>query len=227
MGKKLHDNSLGLVAALLFILALAGQTLAGHSVYNDQQRDHGEQPVSLAEYVRGAHFGEATFENWESEFLQMGMFIFLTALLIQRGSAESKKPEDEQEPGEKDEGVEDPALHRRDPRAPWPVRYGGWVSRVYSSSLSIAFLLLFLATFWLHAATGASEHSAEKVAHGGQAVSTLRYLGEPQFWFESLQNWQSEFLAVLAIVVLSIFLRQHGSPESKPVHAPHEQTGSE
>jgi len=227
MGKKLHDNSLGLVAALLFLLALVGQTLTGHRVYNDEQIEHGEQPVHLAEYLRGAHFGEATFENWESEFLQMGMFIFLTALLIQRGSAESKKPEDEHEPGERPEGEEDPALHRNDPNAPWPVRYGGWVAKVYANSLGLAFLVLFLVTFWLHAAAGAAAHSAEETAHGGQAVSTLEYLGESQFWFESFQNWQSEFLAVLSIVVLSIFLRQKASPESKPVHAPHEQTGTE
>ncbi|HEU0015650.1 MAG TPA: DUF6766 family protein [Longimicrobium sp.] len=227
MGKKLHDNSLGLVAVLLFVIALVGQTLTGHSVYNDEQVEHGERPVGLVEYLRQGHFGEATFENWESEFLQMGVFIFLTALLVQRGSAESKKPEDEREPGEKDEREDDPALHRGDPDAPWPVRYGGWAAKVYSNSLSIAFLVLFLATFALHAVTGAREFSAEETAHGGQPVSALEYLGEPQFWFESFQNWQSEFLAVLAIVMLSIFLRQHGSPESKPVHAPHEQTGSE
>ncbi|HEX7242800.1 MAG TPA: DUF6766 family protein [Longimicrobiaceae bacterium] len=222
---RLHDNGLSLVAALLFALAMVGQSLTGHAVYNQDQKDHGGTEVGYLEYLATGHFGEATFENWESEFLQMGMFIFLTAFLVQRGSAESKKPEDE---GADEEAVnEDPRLHRADPGAPWPVRRGGWTLKVYENSLSIAFLLLFLLAFAGHAVTGAREYSAEQQEHGAPSVTTLEYLGEPQFWFESFQNWQSEFLAVRSIVGLSIFLRQRGSPESKPVHKPHLETGNE
>ena len=167
-------------------------------------------------YLTTAHFGEATFENWESEFLQMAMYVVLTVKLMQWGSAESKPLE-----GETDVD-EDPRLHRNDPDAPWPVRRGGWVLAIYRRSLSLAFVALFLAAFALHAATGSRAYNAEQAMSGGTDHTTgWSYLLRSQFWFESLQNWQSEFLAVAAIVLLSIVLRQHGSPESKPVHAPH------
>jgi hypothetical protein len=166
------------------------------------------------------------FENWESELLQMGMYVLLTAFLVQRGSAESKQPGDELEGG-KEEMDEAPVLHRDDPNAPWPVRYGGLGLKLYENSLSLAFLLLFLLTFLGHAAGGVAEYNAEQREHGGEAVTLLGYLATSRFWFESLQSWQSEFLAVLSIVVLSIFLRQRGSPESKPVHAPLGQTGAD
>ena len=171
--------------------------------------------------MRTAHFGEATFENWESEFLQMGSYVLLTVALRQRGSSESKKLEGE------DPVDEDPANHRNDPDAPWPVRRGGIALTLYKNSLSIAFIVMFLLSWWLHAVTGARSFGADQIAHGSTAVSTWGYMHRATFWFESFQNWQSEFLAVASIVVLSIFLRQEGSPESKPVHAPHSQTGSE
>jgi hypothetical protein len=216
-----RENSLSLVLfGLFFVTFIVGQSLAGQRAYNADQRDHGEDPVSYVEYVRTSHFGEATFENWESEFLQMGAYVLLTVWLWQKGSAESKGFEG-------DEPVdEDPAKHRHDPDAPWPVRVGGVPSLLYRNSLSIAFLTLFLLSWWLHAVTGARAFSSEQVEHGGQPVSTVEYLTESQFWFESLQNWQSEFLAVGMIVLLTVFLRQQGSPESKPVHAPLAKTGS-
>src|SRR5215207_8036061 len=222
MRRRLRENSLSLVSfGLFFLVFVFGQSLAGHRAYNEEQVDHGEAEVGYGEYLTSAHFGEATFENWESEFLQMGAYVLLTVWLRQRGSAESKKLEGE-------EAVdEDPSKHRGDPDAPWPVRRGGVALVLYRNSLSIAFLVLFLLSWWLHAVTGASEYSAEQIAHGGQSVDTLQFLTRAQFWFESLQNWQSEFLAVAAIVVLTIYLRQQGSPESKPVHAPHSETGSE
>ncbi len=223
--RRLRDNGLAIVASLLFAAAMVGQAVAGRGAYNAEQRDHGQPEVGFAEYLATPHFAEATFENWESEFLQMGMYVLLTAFLVQRGSAESKKPADEREAGG-EEIDEDPRLHRGDPDAPWPVRRGGWVLKLYENSLGIAFLLLFAASFLGHAASGAAELSEEQAAHGGEAVSMLRYMGEPRFWFESFQNWQSEFLAVVSIVVLSIFLRQKGSPESKPVHQPHRETGA-
>ncbi|HEX8694628.1 MAG TPA: DUF6766 family protein [Longimicrobium sp.] len=223
MSRKLRNSSLSIVAALLFLLAMVGQGVAGYKAHNQEQRDHGEPEIGVAQYLRSGNFLEATFENWESEFLQMAMFIFLTAFLVQKGSSESKKPKEES--GGEDEHDEDPRKHRDDPDAPWPVRRGGVVLKVYESSLSLVFFLLFAATFLGHAAAGAADFSQEQVEHGGQPVSLGQYLGEPRFWFESFQNWQSEFLAVLAIVVFSIWLRQRGSPESKPVHAPHHETG--
>jgi hypothetical protein len=223
---RLRNNGLSVVAFALFFAAVAGQSVAGLKVHNEEQASHGAPPLSWGAYVTGSDFGEAIFENWESEFLQMGLFVFLTALLVQKGSAESKKPPDEEGAGE--EAIdEDPRLHRDDPHAPGPVRRGGWVLKVYENSLSLAFFCLFGASFVLHGITGAEKYSDEQVLHGEAPVGTLEYMRSARFWEESLQNWQSEYLAVLSIVVLSIYLRQRGSPESKPVHKPHHETGNE
>jgi len=205
----------GLFAGFLLCMSLAGQR-----EYNEDQTEHGEQTVSYAKYVQTGHFVEAVFENWESEFLQMGGFVLLTVFLFQKGSPESKKLEG-------DEPVdEDPRDTDRDD-APWLVSTGGVKTWVYERSLSIVLFALFFLSFALHAAGGAREYSSEQVAHGGAEVSTLAYLKTSRFWFESFQNWQSEFLAVGALVVLSIYLRQRGSPESKPVAAAHAETGTE
>ena len=214
MRRFIRDNSLGLTSVALFLIFfVGGQTVAGHRAYNEDQRDHGEAPVSYGKYLTTAHFGEATFENWESEFLQMGAYVLLTVRLRQRGSAESKSLEG-------DESVDEaPEAHRNDPDAPWPVRVGGLPLSIYKHSLSIAFFVLFFLAWYLHAVTGSHEYSNEQLAHGGTAVNTWQYMHRAQFWFESFQNWQSEFLAVAAIVVFTIFLREQGSPESKPVHA--------
>lgn len=224
MSRFPRNNSLSLVAALLFALAMVGQAVAGLGAYNGEQRDHGQAAVGVAEYLTTGHFLEATFENWESEFLQMAMFIFLTAFLVQKGSAESNKPEDEEGAGE-EERLEDPRAHRDDPGAPWPVRRGGLALKLYQNSLSLVLFILFVASFLGHAAAGAAEFSEEEAEHGGEGVTLLGYLAEPRFWFESFQNWQSEFFSVGAIIVLAIFLRERGSPESKPVAAPHSETG--
>jgi hypothetical protein len=209
-----HDHGLSLTLLIFFLTTLLGQALAGWGAYNEEQRQHAETTVSLAEYLATGHFGEATFENWESEFLQMAFYVLLTVFLYQRGSSESKRPDviemvdlDPRESPDKDS-------------APWPVRRGGWALVLYENSLSIAFGVLFLVSFALHAITGVREHNAEQIAHGELPVTVAQYVSGPQFWFESFQNWQSEFLALLAMVVLSIFLRQRGSPESKPVDAP-------
>jgi hypothetical protein len=162
-------------------------------------------------------------ENWESEFLQMFVFIMLTVFLYQKGSAESKDPD-------KEETVDrDPRTSRDKQDAPWPVRRGGLVLKLYENSLGLTFLLLFLLTFYLHAVGGAGEYNQDKVEHGGNEppVSTFAYMATSRFWFESLQNWQSEFFSIGLMVVLTIWLRQKGSPESKPVDAPHDQTGNE
>jgi hypothetical protein len=225
MRRFLKDNGLSLVVLALFLATLVGQTISGRLAYNEEQRDHGASTVGVAEYLRTGHFAEAVFENWESEFLQMGVYVFLTAFLVQRGSAESKKPDDErEEAGEAEE--DDPAAHRDDPDAPWPVRRGGIVLRIYENSLSLAFLLLFLLSFLGHGLGGAAEFNEERREHGQAALTTLGYMASSRFWFESLQNWQSEFLSVYSIVLLSIVLRQRGSPESKPVYAPDRQTGA-
>jgi hypothetical protein len=221
MRRFLRENSLSIVVFVLFFFTfIVGQSLSGHRSFNADQKDHGDAPVTYWAYLRTGHFGEATFENWESEFLQMGSYVLLTVWLRQRGSAESKSL-DEDEPTD-----EDPSLHSDDPDAPWPVRRGGLALRLYKNSLALAFFALFFLSFWLHAVTGAHAYSSEQAQHGGSSVTTVEFLQTSEFWFQSLQNWQSEFLAVASIVVLSIFLRQQGSPESKPVHAPHSATGN-
>ena len=214
-------NGLSIVIGALFIALLVGQVFAGERQYNDEREKHGEPALALRAYLASGHFLEATAENWESEFLQMAAYVFFTVWLFQRGSAESKSLD---EPEEVDR---DPRLARgkRLAEAPWPVRRGGVVLRLYEHSLSIALFLLFLASFAAHAVGGLRLHNAEALAHGEPLQTLSDYLSSAQFWFESLQNWQSEFLAILSMVVLSIFLRQRGSPESKPVDAPHSQTG--
>jgi hypothetical protein len=218
-GRAWRDNGLSIVLVAAFLAMWLGQAMTGWSVYNSDRRDQGMPPVSFAAYLQSGHFGEATFENWESEFLQMAGYVLLTVFLFQRGSSESKRPGaielvdvDARE-----------APNRRD--APWPVRSGGLALRLYEHSLSIAFGAIFLASFCLHATTGARAYSEEQIARGGSAVGTLEFITTSQFWFESFQNWQSEFLSLFAMVVLSIVLRQRGSPESKPVHAPTWETG--
>ncbi len=217
----LRENGLALVIFGMFLLTwLVGQTLTGWHTYNSDQEQHGQATIGFARYLTTGHFGEATFENWESEFLQMGTYVLLLVWLRQKGSPESKSLESD------DEVDERPEHHRLDPDAPWPVRRGGFVLAIYKNSLAIAFFALFLASFLLHGLTGHAEYNAELKEHGETAVSTLHFMRTSEFWFQSFQNWQSEFLAIGAIVVLGIYLRQQGSPESKPVHAPHKDTGS-
>ena len=222
MRKLLHENGLSLALLLLFLTTLvAGQTWSGHLQHNEERRDHGQPELSYGAYLQSDHFLEATMENWESEFLQMFVYVLLTVSLFQKGSSESKKL-DEPEPVDRD-----PRESPDKKRAPWPVRRGGLILRLYENSLSLAFLLLFLASFFLHAVGGAGEYNSEQLEHGGETVTVLQYLGTSQLWFESFQNWQSEFLALFSMVVLSIWLRQRGSPESKPVDAPHGHTGTD
>ena len=220
-GSFFRNNGLSLVLlGLFFFTLLIGQSVVGHLEHNADQQQHGQPAITYLEYLVTDHFLEATMENWESEFLQMFFFIILTAFLFQKGSAESKKPDEE-------ESVDrDPRKSRNKKDAPWPVRKGGLVLTIYEHSLSLAFLLLFLFTFVLHAVGGAGEYNQEQNQHGQQqSVSVIGYMGTSRFWFESLQNWQSEFLAVGSMVVLTIFLRERGSKESKPVDSPHSQTG--
>ena len=220
MRRFFRNNGLTVVMLALFLFALAGQIATGRHEYNDDQTEHGQPAVGLGEYLTTGHFVEATFENWESEFLQMACYVLLTVFLFQKGSSESKDPDKDAE-----EVDRDPRLARDKADAPGPVRRGGLALKLYENSLFLAFALLFLLTFALHAAGGHIEYSEEQQAHGRPEVSLFGYLASSRFWFESFQNWQSEFLSVAAIVLLSIWLRQRGSPESKPVDAPHSETG--
>lgn len=219
MKKFWRNNSLSIVLFAAFFVCLVGQILTGHAVYNEERQEHRQSVVSMPAYLTSGHFGEAVFENWESEFLQMAAYVLLTVFLFQKGSAESKDPDAAEESDEK------PESKSSDSNAPWPVRRGGLILTLYKNSLLIAFALLFLMSFALHAVEGARENCREGTVHQQGCESLQEYVTGSQFWFESFQNWQSEFLAVGSIVVLSIFLRQQGSPESKPVAAPHSTTG--
>lgn len=212
MSRFWRENGLSIVLLSLFAAFWVGQALTGWRHEIDERRQHGEAPVALSRYLRSGGFWEATGENWESEFLQMAAFVILTAFLRQKGSPESKTLEGD---------AELERAPRPRPGAPWPVRRGGWALRLYESSLFIALLGLFLFSFAIHAVAGARAFNEEQIRHGAQVVSTLGYLATSRFWFESLQNWQSEFLSVGMLVLLGIWLRQRGSPESKPVDAPH------
>jgi hypothetical protein len=210
-----RDNGLSLVLAGLFLATLIGQLWAGHAAYAEELSRHGRPALSLLGYLQSGHFLEATFENWESEFLQMALFVLLTVKLYQRGSSESNDPDDESEKQ---------TPKRAPPDAPWPVRRGGWVLKWYEHSLSSALFLLFVLSFALHA-MGGLKHSNEERALDGLPPETLsEFVGSAEFWYQSFQNWQSEFLAVFAIVVLSVFLRERGSSQSKEVAMPHSTT---
>jgi hypothetical protein len=211
-----YENSLMLVIGLLVVGTLMGQAVTGWHVYNEELAELGRAPLTFGAYLHSGHFLEATFENWESEFLQMGMFITLAVWLRQWGSAESKKLY------EKEEVDRDPDPRRAD--APWPVKKGGWVLWLYERSLAIAFFLLFALSLLLHARGGAEVESVERMSRGEAPIGTLAYMGTSKFWFESMQNWQSEFVSIVSITAFTIFLRQKGSPQSKPVDASHDET---
>lgn len=207
-------NGLSLVLLGLMLLFLGGQIAAGLQVHNQELMQHGRLPLDLWHYLHSGHFMSATFENWESEFLQMGMYVLLTVTLRQRGSAESRPLDPAQEQERIEAGP-----------TPWPVRRGGLWKSLYGHSLAIAFGLLFLLSFILHAVGSWRSEQLERQLQGLPPPGFLEHLFSSAFWFESMQNWQSEFLAVLALVVLTIFLRQKDSPQSKPLQAPHSQTG--
>lgn len=221
MKRWLKNNSLSIVMFGAFFAILLGQSFVGLRNYNSQQQEHNQPEVGYIEYVASGDFVESVFENWESEFLQMGAFVILTVFLRQKGSPESKKLE-----GEEPEDAQPKRTSNKN--APWPVRKGGVVLKVYEHSLSIAFLLLFILSFSLHAYGGARATCLENTTHlQSDCQGIIEYIGTSKFWFESLQNWQSEFLAVGAIVYLAIYLREKGSPESKPVSTPHHEHGTE
>jgi hypothetical protein len=220
MVKWAKEHGLLLANVGLFVVFFGGMVISGANTYSEDQLTHGQPAVTIAEYLGTGAFLEATFENWESEFLQMGMYVILTVFLFQKGSSESKPM------GRKAPQDQDPRDATVKATTPWPVRRGGWVLKLYEHSLSIMFLLLFLAAFALHAIGGSDEYNSEQQSHGQPQVTVLGYLATSRFWFESFQNWQSEFLAVAVLVGASVYLREKGSPESKPVAEPHYETGA-
>jgi len=205
----LRDNGLTIVLMAMFLAALGGMILSGQAAYNQELASFGKSPLSLLDYLVSGNFLSSLFENWESEFLQMAAYVVLTAILFQRGSAESRDPDKPFRPGDT---LPHAARH--------PVRT--WI---YAHSLGLALALLFVASFVLHGWASLKAANAEALLKGEQLQSIGAYIIDPRLWFESFQNWQSEFLSTALLVVLSIILRHQGSPESKPVSAPDAQTG--
>jgi hypothetical protein len=212
----LYRNSLTIVFLSLFIISLAFQSVAGWKELNEEIIDEGAQPLPFVAYLSSGHFLAATFENFQSEFLQMGLYVVLTVFLRQIGSAESKSMDG-------DDDVDRKPVPRDD--APWAVKKGGWILKLYSYSLSICFLILFLISWAAHFYGSWEDNNLKLLLKNKETLSFAEFFTEPLFWFETFQNWQSEFLSVAAIVWLSVYLRHRGSPESKPVDAAHMETG--
>ena len=212
----LYRNALTIVFIALTVFAMIGQAYAGWREHNKELVEEHSHKLNFSEYLTTGHFIEATFENWESEFLQMAMYVILTVKLRQLGSSESKKLD------EKEEVDREPKPHAD---APWPVKKGGFILTIYKNSLSIAFFILFFISFGLHAYGSLTNYNVEQKLKGLPIQSVPEFLVDSKLWFESFQNWQSEFLSVASIVFLSIYLRQYGSPESKPVDASNWETG--
>jgi hypothetical protein len=222
--RRVRENGLSIFFGVIFLAALAGQAVAGHDVYNQEQLAHQQETISFARYLVSSHFGNAVMENWQSEYLQFTLFVLMTVWFIQRGSPESK------EPGK--EGLESDAEQKvgrhADESSPAWARYGDWRTTLYSNSLLIVMVVIWLGSWFAQSVTGWSEYNADQITHDEQTVDWLGYIGTATFWESTLQNWQSEFLAVGSFAVFAIFLRQRGSPESKPVGAPiYDATGQE
>jgi hypothetical protein len=219
-----RDNSLSLFFLVIFLAALIGQAIADHSLYNQEQVEHGEQRVDLWTYVTSSSFGQAVMENWQSEYLQFALFALATVWLLQRGSPESKEPDKAGTESDADQRV---GRYADASSSRWAAA-GGIKTGVYSNSLIIVMGLVFVGSWFAQSVTGWTDFNQEQQAHGDATISWLSYVGSSTFWESTLQNWQSEFLAVGSFAVLTVFLRQRGSPESKPVGAPSEAaTGQE
>lgn len=220
--RALRDNGLSLFFGVLFVLSAIAQSVVGHSVFNDEQLAHGDEPVSYSRYLVTSHFGETLLENWQSEWLQFILFALATVWLLQRGSAESKELGDE--------GLQSDAKQRVGGYAPedgpaW-AKLRDLRLAVYGNSFIIVLAIAFLGSWLAQSTTAWSQFNDEQRQHDEETVSWLDYLGQPDFWEKTLQNWQSEFLALGVMTVFTVYLRQRGSAESKPVGAPHSETGS-
>lgn len=223
--RVLYENGLSLVLILLFLVFCGLQVWSGFSSFNEEQILHDQATIAFSQYIQRPDFWAALFENWESEFLQMAVLVVLAEKLRQKGSAQSRALEDGREEEEKQkQEIEEEA--RRQGKVPGPVRVGGWKLKLYSNSLTLAFSVLFLLSFAGHLVASFLKSRDEDISFNKPPGGFWDHLTSGQFWFESMQNWQSEFLAVFSIVVLSIWLRAKDSPESKPVGAAHDHTGT-
>jgi hypothetical protein len=229
MRRYAREQSLSLVFLALFLLALAGQAYAGWHDYNDVETWHaqmaGQAPetLSLGRYLTSSSFAQAVTENWQSEYLQFTLFIVLTVWLVQKGSPESKQIGEEGTESDEEQAI---GRHAK-PDSPAWAKAGGWRLALYSNSLLLVMGLIWVWCWFAQSVSGWSEHNADLLQHDQPALSWVGYLGSADFWQTTLQNWQSEFLAVGSMAVLSIYLRQRGSPESKPVGCPHRTTSTE
>jgi hypothetical protein len=208
MARIFRNNGLTIVLMLLFFGSVAGMVASGHVRHNEELLEHGAGTINLWAYLVSGDFLSALFENWESEFLQMAAYVVLTAILFQRGSAESRDPDDPE---------------RSRDRSKARSAAGRWL---YEHSLGLTLITLFVLSFGLHWYGSLKAANIEAILHGRSPSGALSHVADAQFWFESFQNWQSEFLSTAILVVLSIFLRHKGSPESKPVSAPNSETGA-
>jgi hypothetical protein len=223
MKRFLRENSLGVAFGLLFLAALIGQAIAGHIAYNQEELAHGGEAISLGRYLTSSSFGQAVMENWQSEYLQFLLFLMATVWLVQKGSPESKPLDEKGTESDKEQLIGE---HARED-SPGPAKAGGWRAALYGNSMLFAMAFIFLSSWLAQSFTGWTVYNQDQVDHHEQTISWLSYVGNADFWEATLQNWQSEFLAVGSFAVFAIYLRQRGSPESKPVGASHEATGLE
>jgi hypothetical protein len=219
----LYDNGLSIAFGVMFLAALVGQAFAGWDVFNEDQDRHAGDHISLGRYLASSHFGSAVMENWQSEYLQFTLFILFTIWLIQRGSPESKEPGKE---GRESEEAQLLGRHAHDDSPGW-ARVEGFRPFLLSNSLLLVMGAIWIGSWVAHSITGVAEYNAERLSHKQDPLSWWSYVGTSDFWESTLQNWQSEFLAVGSMAILTVYLRQRGSPESKPVGAPHHATGVE
>jgi hypothetical protein len=213
-------NSLSIAFMVIFLASVGAQAIAGHDKFNEEELAHHEEPISLGRYVTSSDFGQAVMENWQSEFLQFSLYIFGTVYLIQKGSPESKRPGEEGIGSDEEQRVGEHA----EPDSPKWARVSGARRWAYEHSLILLMGAIFLGTWFADSACGWSSYDSDQITHHQPKVSYFGYLGTADFWESSLQNWQSEFLAIGSMAIFSVYLRQRGSPESKPVGAPHEET---
>jgi Domain of unknown function (DUF6766) len=221
--KRLRDHGLSVVFGTIFLLALVGESIAGLANYNNDQLGSGGDPVSWLQYVTSSSFAADVAENWQSEYLQFFLYIFLTVWLVQRGSVESKELDKVGPESDKDQKI---GRYAQDDSPRW-AKIGGWRTTLYARSLGTVMGVIFLGSWLAQSVAGRASYNAEQLGNFEDPVSWFGYVTSADFWNRTLQNWQSEFLAVASMVVLSIYLRQRGSPESKPVGAPHEATAQE
>jgi hypothetical protein len=223
MRRFLRDNSMSIVFLLMFLAALFGQAIAGHAEFNEVAQSHGDPTISLGRYVVSSEFGSAVMENWQSEYLQFTLFILLTVWLLQRGSPESKELDKAGRESDEEQKV---GPHAQQNSPAW-AKVAGFRRTLYENSLVLVMTTFWLGTWLAQSLTGVSQYNADQLDHQQDPVSWWHYIGTAEFWENTLENWQSEFLAVGSMAILAVYLRQRGSPESKPVGAPHGATGVE